>query len=107
MIARAMAQQTGVMLLDEPLSNIDVTHKFEIMDILRQMNEERKVTVLIILHDLPIAKAYSKQVLLLKGGDVLHYGDKNAALSEQNIRNCFDLSEQYDISEEGFITKKH
>ncbi len=106
MIARAMAQQTGVMLLDEPLSNIDVTHKFEIMDILRQMNEERKVTVLIILHDLPIAKAYSKQVLLLKGGDVLHFGDKDAVLTEENIRSCFNLSERYDVSEEGFITKK-
>lgn len=106
MIARAMAQQTGVMLLDEPLSNIDVTHKFEIMDILRQMNGERKVTVLIILHDLPIAKAYSKQVLLLKGGDVLHFGDKDAVLTEENIRSCFNLSERYDVSEEGFITKK-
>ena len=106
MIARAMAQQTGILLLDEPLSNIDVTHKFEIMDILQQLNEEQKVTVLIILHDLPIAKAYSKQVLLLKNGNALHFGDKNATLSEKNIRNCFDLSSAYDISEAGFITKK-
>ena len=106
MIARAMAQQTGILLLDEPLSNIDVTHKFEIMDILQQLNEEQKVTVLIILHDLPIAKAYSKQVLLLKEGNLLQFGDENAVLTEENIRNCFDLSEQYVISEEGFITKK-
>lgn len=106
MIARAMAQQTGVMLLDEPLSNIDVTHKFEIMDILRELNEERNVTVLIILHDLPIAKAYSKQVLLLKEGKMLHFGDKNDVLTEENIRACFDLSERYVVSEEGFITKR-
>ena len=105
MIARAMAQQTGIMLLDEPLSNIDVTHKFEIMDILQQLNEEQKVSILIILHDLPIAKTYSKQVLLLKEGQMLQYGDKNAVLTEENIRNCFDLSEQYAISKEGFITK--
>ena len=106
MIARAMAQQTGIMLLDEPLSNIDVTHKFEIMDILQELNEEQNVTVLIILHDLPIAKAYSKQVLLLKDGNALHFGGKNAVLTEENIRHCFDLSEQYVISEEGFISKK-
>ena len=104
MIARAMAQQTGIMLLDEPLSNIDVTHKFEIMDILQEINEERNVTVLIILHDLPIAKAYSKQVLLLKEGKMLHFGDKNAVLTEENIRSCFDLTERYAVSEEGFIT---
>ena len=106
MIARAMAQQTGIMLLDEPLSNIDVTHKFEIMDILRQLNEERQVTVLIILHDMSIAKAYSKQVLLLKEGVVQQFGDKNAVLTEENIRKCFDLSDVYDVSEAGFITKK-
>jgi iron complex transport system ATP-binding protein len=106
MVARAMAQQTGIMLLDEPLSNIDVTHKFEIMDILQELNEGQNVTVLIILHDLQIAKAYSKQVLLLKGGNVLHFGDKSAVLTEENIRSCFDLTERYAVSEEGFITKK-
>ena len=106
MIARAMAQQTGIMLLDEPLSNIDITHKFEIMDILQELNEERNVTVLIILHDLPIAKAYSKQVLLLKEGKMLHFGDKNAVLTEENIRCCFNLTERYAVSEEGFITKR-
>lgn len=106
MIARAMAQQTDIMLLDEPLSNIDVTHKFEIMDILQQLNEEQGVSILIILHDLPIAKSYSKQILLLKEGNVLQYGDRNAVLTEGNIRNCFDLSDVYLISEEGFITKK-
>lgn len=106
MIARAMAQQTDIMLLDEPLSNIDVTHKFEIMDILQELNEERNVTVLIILHDLPIAKAYSKQVLLLKEGKMLHFGDKNAVLTEENIRSCFDLTERYAVSEEGFITRR-
>ena len=107
MIARAMAQQTGILLLDEPLSNIDVSHKFEIMDILQQLNEEQKVTVLIILHDIPISKAYSKQVLLLKEGKMLQFGDENAVLTEENIRNCFDLSDAYNISEAGFITKKH
>ena len=106
MIARAMAQQTGILLLDEPLSNIDVTHKFEIMDILQELNEERNVTVLIILHDLPIAKAYSKEILLLKEGKMLHFGDKSAVLTEENIRSCFDLTERYAVSEEGFITKR-
>ena len=106
MVARAMAQQTGIMLLDEPLANIDITHKFGIMDILQELNEEQGVSILIILHDLPIAKTYSKQILLLKEGNVLQYGDQNAVLTEENIRNCFDLSDVYLISEEGFITKK-
>lgn len=104
-IARAMAQQTGIMLLDEPLSNLDVTHKFEIMDILQALNEERGTTILIILHDLPIAKAYSKQVLLLKDGNLLQFGDTGAVLTEENIRCCFNLTNRYAVSEDGFITK--
>ena len=107
MVARAMAQQTGIMLLDEPLANIDITHKFGIMDILQELNEEQGVSILIILHDLPIAKAYSKQILLLKEGNVLQYGDRNAVLTEENIRKCFDLTERYAVSEEGFITKRN
>ena len=106
MVARAMAQQTGIMLLDEPLANIDITHKFGIMNILQELNEEQGVSILIILHDLPIAKTYSKQILLLKEGNVLQYGDRNAVLTEENIRNCFDLTERYAVSEEGFITKR-
>ena len=98
-------QENEQRFLDEPLSNIDVTHKFEIMDILRDLNKGQGVTVLIILHDLPIAKAYSKQVMLLKEGKMLQYGDKTAVLTEENIRSCFDLTERYAVSEEGFITR--
>lgn len=107
MIARAMAQQTGIMLLDEPLSNLDVAHKFEIMDILQHLNEERRTSILIILHDLPIAKAYSKQVLLLKEGKLLQFGCTDAVLTEKNIRECFDLTDRYAVSGEGFISKKN
>ena len=93
MIACALACRPKLLIADEPT-------------ILQQINEEQKVTVLIILHDLPIAKAYSKQVLLLKEGNLLQFGDENAVLTEENIRKCFNLSDVYDISKAGFITKK-
>lgn len=106
MIARAIAQQTDILILDEPLSNIDITHKFEIMDILEELNRGRGVTILIVLHDLPIAVQYSKQILLLKNGKMEQFGDKNAVLTEENIRKCFGLDKRYKISKEGFVVKE-
>ena len=106
MIARAIAQQTDILILDEPLSNIDITHKFEIMDILEELNRGRGVTILIVLHDLPIAVQYSKQILLLKDGRMEQFGDKNAVLTEENIRKCFGLDKRYKISKEGFVVKE-
>ncbi len=104
MIARAMAQETDILLLDEPLSNIDISHKFEIMDILRQQNQTKCITILIILHDLTIAHLYSKQIMFIKDGKILDFGDKNAVLNEKNIRESFDLGERYIIKNDGCIT---
>ena len=106
LIARAMAQQTPVMLLDEPLSNLDVSHKFEIMDILADLNETEKVTIVIVIHDFTMAIEYARQALLMRSGRVLAHDEVKAVLSPDNIRKCFDLSEQYAISGEGFVTKK-
>lgn len=106
LIARAMAQQTPVMLLDEPLSNLDVAHKFEIMEILQRLNREHNILVMIIVHDFPIALQYATHALLMKSGSILQHDAVKAVLSPGNIRECFDLSERYVISGEGFVTKK-
>ncbi|MDY6326044.1 MAG: ABC transporter ATP-binding protein [Bacteroidales bacterium] len=103
MVARAIAQDTDIILLDEPLSNIDITHKFEIMDILRAMNASRGVTVITILHDLTIASHYSKQILFMKEGEILAYGDKDAVFDERNVRKCFDLGSRYAVEKSGFV----
>ena len=106
LIARAMAQQTPIMLLDEPLSNLDVAHKFEIMEILQRLNREHNILVMIIVHDFPIALQYATHALLMKSGSILQHDVVKAVLSPGNIRKCFDLSERYVISGEGFVTKK-
>lgn len=106
LIARAMAQQTPIMLLDEPLSNLDVAHKFEIMEILQRLNKEHNILVMIIVHDFPIALQYATHALLMKSGSILQHDVVKAVLSPGNIRECFDLSERYVISGEGFVTKK-
>ncbi len=105
LIARAMAQQTPIMLLDEPLSNLDVSHRYEIMDILADLNRQG-VMVIIIMHDFPMALEYATHALLVKHGSVVQHDVKERVLTPENIRSCFDLSEDFRIEPNGFISKK-
>jgi len=106
LIARAMAQQTPIMLLDEPLSNLDIAHKFEIMDILQRLNRDQNVLVVIILHDFPIALEYATHALLMQSGSILQHDEVKAVLSPENIQTCFQLGPEFQITAQGHINKR-
>lgn len=105
LIARAMAQQTPIMLLDEPLSNLDVAHRYEIMDILSNLNKQG-VMILIILHDFSIALEYATHALLMQHGSIVQHDVVFKVLSPENLRNCFQLTDDFVITEKGYISKK-
>lgn len=106
LIARAMAQQAPIMLLDEPLSNLDVSHKFEIMDILAELNATEKVTVLIVIHDFSMAIEYARQTILMRSGTLLAHDDARAVLTPDRLRDCFSLDGSLQVSEQGLVTRK-
>lgn len=106
LIARAMAQQTPIMLLDEPLSNLDVAHRYEIMDILAKLNQQG-VMILIILHDFSIALEYASHALLMESGRILEHAPVKNVLSPENLRKSFHLTDDFNITIEGHISKKH
>ncbi len=105
LIARAMAQQAPVMLLDEPLSNLDVTHRYEIMDILAGLNRQG-ITVLIVMHDIPIAVEYVTSALLMNGGTLLAHGSKEQVLAPTPLRQCFSLGDAFQVTEQGYIYRE-
>ncbi len=106
LIARAIAQQTPIILLDEPLSNLDVVHKYEIMDILSKINREEKRTIVIILHDFSFALQYASETMLMKGGKLIAY-DKTSAIFEQKemLLKTFSLDQNYHIDPMGHVNK--
>ena len=106
LIARAMAQQTPIMLLDEPLSNLDIAHKYEIMDILRHLNRDQNVLIIIILHDISMALEYATHALLMRAGVVSHHDEVNAVLSPENIKSIFQLGPEFQISLQGNVSKR-
>src|SRR5574344_997059 len=91
MIARALAQQTPIMLLDEPTSNLDIAHQFEIMELLRSINHNEHKTILIVVHDLNLALKYYTKVLLLHQGEMLCHGHAAEVLTTDHIQTVFGV----------------
>ncbi|WP_292520249.1 ABC transporter ATP-binding protein [Methanoculleus sp.] len=91
MIARALVQETGVVLLDEPTSNLDVCHQMGVMEVLRGLASERDLAVVIALHDLNLAAIYCHRLMVLSAGTVYGYGAPEEALTEEMLRTVYGI----------------
>jgi iron complex transport system ATP-binding protein len=91
LIARALAQQTDILLLDEPVSYLDIQHQLEILNLLRRLNRERKITVIAVLHDLNHILNYAQVVYLLSRGELVAEGAPLDVLTPGNVRNVFSV----------------
>lgn len=89
MIARALAQQTPLLLLDEPVSSLDIAHQLDIMRLLRDASGK---TVIIVIHDLNLALQFCDRLLLLHDGQALYHGPVAEGLTPQNIRTVYGVS---------------
>jgi iron complex transport system ATP-binding protein len=88
-IARALAQQTEILLLDEPVSNLDIHHQIEILNLLKKLNDEKGITVIAVLHDLNHVFAYSHKVILIHEGRLVDIGTPENVLTCENIKKVF------------------
>ncbi len=90
-IAMALAQQTDVLLLDEPTTFLDVTHQLEVLDLLTDLNRSRGTTIVIVLHDLNLAARYADHLIALQDGRIHALGSPAEVLTEETIRSVFGL----------------
>ncbi|KNC17735.1 iron dicitrate ABC transporter ATP-binding protein [Arthrobacter sp. RIT-PI-e] len=90
-IAMALAQQTDVLLLDEPTTFLDVSHQLEVLDLLTDLNRSRGTTIVIVLHDLNLAARYADHLIALTGGRISALGTPAEVLTEETIRAVFGL----------------
>jgi len=104
LIARALVQETKVMLLDEPTSNLDIWHQLDVMNIVSDLVKKRRMTVLMALHDLNLASKYSDGIIMMKRGRIMAAGDPASVLTPENIEAIYNVEVAVrSQSEEPFI----
>jgi len=90
-IAMALAQQTGIILLDEPTTYLDLSHQLEVLELLSKLNKEEKTTIIMVLHDLNLASRYSDYLLSMQHGKVFSYGTPDETFTGEMLNACFGI----------------
>jgi len=88
-IARALCQQSEIVLMDEPTAHLDISHQIEILDIVKRLNIEKKLTIIMVMHDLNLASEYCDRIALLDKGSVYTAGKPEDVITYQNIENIY------------------
>jgi ABC-type cobalamin/Fe3+-siderophores transport system ATPase subunit len=90
-IAMVLAQDTEVLLLDEPTTFLDLYHQFRVLETVRQLNEERDVTVAIVLHDISQAARFADYLVAMDDGELYDWGPPEDVVTEQLLADVFDV----------------
>lgn len=104
-IAMTLLQGAGLLLLDEPLANLDIKYQIELLKLLRKLQKERDITVVMALHDINIALQFDR-IMLIKEGKILGIGSPDAVLTKDLLKQAFDVEVEIKRQDSGgaFIT---
>ncbi len=88
-IARALAQEPELLFLDEPTAHLDIAHQIKVLDLIRRLNKELGLTVIIVLHDLNLASEYCDRIILLDNGYIYKTGSPQEVLTYHIIEEVY------------------
>lgn len=90
-IAMALAQETEIVLLDEPTTYLDMAHQLEVLELLKKLNEEEKRTIVMVLHDINQAVRFSDYICALKNGAIVHHGPAEEVMTKEVLREVYNI----------------
>lgn len=90
-IARALAQEPKILLLDEPTVHLDITSQFEILKLVKNLSKQKEIVVIAVFHDLNLAAQYSDRLILLDNGKIVSIGLPDKVLTPENIQKTYKI----------------
>ncbi|WP_257299646.1 ABC transporter ATP-binding protein [Haloarchaeobius sp. FL176] len=100
-IAMVLAQETDVLLLDEPTTFLDLHHQLEVMEIIETLRDESDITVVVVLHDVEQAARLADRMVALKDGEIQARGTPEEVLTESMLADVFEIDAAVDRTERG------
>jgi iron complex transport system ATP-binding protein len=89
--ARAITQQAPWLVLDEPISHLDIRYQIELMKHLQFLNQHKNTAILAVLHDINLACEYCKQIILMKDGEIIASGETKKIMTVENLKKVYDI----------------
>ncbi|HTG14321.1 MAG TPA: ABC transporter ATP-binding protein [Blastocatellia bacterium] len=98
MLARALASRPKLLVLDEPVANLDISHQVKMLDLVSRLVAEEGMSAVVVTHELNLAAEFATAVLLLKSGEVVAFGEPADALREERLRSVFETDLIVDVN---------
>lgn len=90
-LAMALAQETEILLLDEPTTYLDMAHQLEVLNIIKNLNEKHSCTIVMVLHDINHAARYSHELIAMKQGEIIRCGTPEEIINEEVLKEVFQI----------------
>jgi len=100
MLARGIAQEPEILLLDEPTANLDIRHQMDVIRLLKDLSVKKDIMVIMISHDLNLASKYSDNIIMMSEGSIYAVGTPEEVINEDNIRHVYDVESEIIIRDD-------
>jgi iron complex transport system ATP-binding protein len=90
-LAMALAQETAILLLDEPTTYLDMVHQLEVLKIIQQLNQERQCTIVMVLHDINHAARFSHEIVAMRDGGIIASGGPLEIVTAEVLKQVFHI----------------
>ena len=93
-IAMLLAQETQIMLLDEPTTHLDIAHQIEVLDLLKELTRQHNRTIVMVLHDINLAVRYADNLIAMRDGKIKTFGEPHNVVTAQMMHEVFSIQAQ-------------
>lgn len=98
-IAMALAQETEILILDEPTTYLDMSHQLEILSLLKNLNEKNKTTIVMVIHELNNAAKFANNIIGMKNGKVVFQGKPKDVITKENLKIIYEIDATLQMNE--------